>query len=168
MGILHHEPLQSASLSLIVPTNARGTVSVQWKVVWSEPARDGWHNSGGTFEGTSAIEIAKLLVSSAQDEVKRRVREAFHFFRPLRLACEAGEIPSGRVFCREISATGIGLFHGEFLSPQRVVLGFDVATGHEVELGVNIQWCRPLQHPWFVSYGEFAQPELACLPELQY
>jgi len=168
MGILHREPLESTSLSLTVPTSAKGTIPVRLQIAWSELCHDGWYASGGTYSGSSTMQIAKLLVASASDEVKRRVHEAFPFFRPVSLLCEDGRILEGSVFSRDISATGIGLFHRQPLPTRRVVLGFETTAGDLVELGANIKWCRPVHDQWFVSHGEFTRPALACLPELQY
>jgi hypothetical protein len=95
------------------------------------------------------------LFVEARDTYERetRVEMRYALLRPISI--QAGDqIQTG--FSREISRTGISLLHSRELPRGLVVVSIPTEQGPELRIQVQIGWCRPAGHGWFISGGEFA------------
>lgn len=98
---------------------------------------------------------ALLHEARSDDQCDRRGSARYPFFRPVTLAAADGSLASCLAFTRELSLTGIGLMHDRKLATGLVTVKLERQSVAAVRLPVEVLWCRPVGHGWYLSGGRF-------------
>ena len=110
-----------------------------------------------TQRNMSAESTICQLIAEAQGDVEkhrrsesrdRRSEKRYAFFRPVSIHID-GHCYSG--FCREISATSIGLMHYFELSDRDAEVSIHTESGSSGRLPVRIERCEPCGAGWYLS-----------------
>ena len=108
--------------------------------------------------------IRKLVASLApsRSAVERRGDRRFPFPYPVRIAAADGDAeaksPSFTVIGKHLSESGLGFYHEEPLPYRRVHVWLGSPIGLEVQLVMDLSWCRFVGQGWYVSGGRFVEP----------
>ena len=106
--------------------------------------------------------IRRLVASLApsRSAVERRGDRRFPFPYPVRIApieddASATGEPAFTVIGKHLSETGLGFYHEQPLPFRRVTVWLGSRVGLEVELVMDLSWCRFVGQGWYVSGGRF-------------
>jgi hypothetical protein len=109
-------------------------------------------------------QVQRLLqtVQPAAPAIERRQDRRYPFPRVIRLTpvADDGRTPAGEslvVAGNSLSERGIGFFHSEPLAHRRMMASFASADGEEINLLVDLAWCRFIGQGWYESGGRFVQ-----------
>ena len=162
IGMVHHVPLSLAQSEIQLSSPK---LELNIKVKQCRRLSAHWHISYGQFVCLSPSNIAKLAVATAADKLNQRLAQRHPFFRPILLKLCSTQETIASVFCRDISSTGIGLFHDVPLDRQQVLLRIaDDGVSAQAVLA-KICWCKPSANGWYVSGAKF---EPLLMEELEY
>ena len=102
-------------------------------------------------------DLRRVLESiNSQNEVNQRSTERLELSVPAEVRTLRGNSISAMT--REISRSGIGLFHRGSISPGEVVVRMASDT-RDFEYRVLIEWCVPCENGMFISGGRFVTSE---------
>lgn len=108
----------------------------------------------GKQERSPGKAIYQLIVEAQNVENRDRRRDVrYAFFRPVTVEFDDGHQHSA--FSREISATGVGLFHSVDLSGREVEISISSEQGYLIRVRCKILWCQPCGEGWYISGGRF-------------
>jgi hypothetical protein len=106
-------------------------------------------------EFSTAGKLIYELIVEAQNEFRdRRSDVRFAFFRPVTVETDDGM--KIEAFSREISASGIGLVHGQEMPKGEVEVHIFPEQGYAIRVRTQILWCQECGHGWYISGGRFA------------
>ena len=153
VGLVHRAsvPLTAVRLKLDRPR-----IIITTDIQYCHPVDQDWYISYGQFVNLTASDMARLLVATATDRINQRLTQRHPFFRSMSLTlCTTHQrMP---VFSRDISTTGIGLFHSMPLERQRVVIRLANNDDPAQCVRAKICWCRPSTNGWYLSGAKFEQ-----------
>lgn len=94
--------------------------------------------------------------------IERRQDRRYPFPRLIRLTPVAadGRTPVGEPLVvpgNSLSERGIGFFHTQPLAHRRMIASFASTEGEEINLLVDLAWCRFIGQGWYESGGRFVQ-----------
>jgi len=96
------------------------------------------------------------LFVEARDAYERETRIEMRYALVRPISIESGDqVQIG--FSREISRSAIGLLHSRELPRGEVVVSIPTERGAELRTRIQIAWCKPAGHGWFISGGEFVE-----------
>ena len=149
VGLLHDQPLER---DLACVQFSRPNVKVLVRIEQCRMLQDNWFASFGRFKDLGSSDFAKLFLSTVTKMVCQRFASRFPFFKPMTLTVGGSQDRDLRVFSRDISWMGMGLFHNKPLPIKRAMLGL---VGQEGFVRGKICWCRPAGNGWFTSGVRF-------------
>lgn len=105
--------------------------------------------------------VRKLVTSltPSRSAVERRGDRRFPFPYPVRLAAmdEGHGEPEMTVIAKHLSESGLGFYHQAPLPYRRVRVWLSSPIGLEVEMIMDLNWCRFVGQGWYVSGGRFVE-----------
>lgn len=102
-------------------------------------------------------DLREVLESLAQPDVENlRLNERLELSVPAEIKTSRGNTISA--VTREISRTGIGLFHKGSISPGEATVRMASET-REFEYRILLEWCHPCDNGMFMSGGRFVNQE---------
>jgi len=104
--------------------------------------------------------LLELLVSLCPDppQQEQRGEQRYPFPCLIRLVPIGGDLPQGEpvtVVGKHLSLGGLGFFHPEPITARRVVVWLERPDGQQVELLMELTWCRFTTSGWYESGGRF-------------
>lgn len=110
---------------------------------------------------TQVRQLLKTL-SPVSPSIERRQDRRYPFPRLIRLTPVAadGQTPIDKpltVAGNSLSERGIGFFHPQPLPHRRMIASFASTEGEEINLLVDVAWCRFIGQGWYESGGRFVQ-----------
>jgi hypothetical protein len=94
-----------------------------------------------------------LYAAIEENKAARRHDRRFPFFRSVTISM-ANDSSTGRpAFIRDISRSGIGLFHSMPLGTGPVMVTIPSLAGHPLNIQAELRWCRPVDEGWYISGG---------------
>lgn len=109
------------------------------------------------FSRPSMQDLREVLESLAQPDVENlRLNERLELSVPAEIKTSRGNTISA--VTREISRTGIGLFHKGSISPGEATVRMASET-REFEYRILLEWCHPCDNGMFMSGGRFVNQE---------
>jgi hypothetical protein len=110
---------------------------------------------------TKVRQLLQTLLPAAPS-IERRQDRRYPFPRLIRLTpiADDGLTPVGEplvVAGNSLSERGIGFFHTQPLAHRRMVASFASTEGEEINLLVDLAWCRFIGQGWYESGGRFVQ-----------
>ncbi len=162
IGMVHDAPVSLAPKELQLSSPK---IELNVKVNRCRRLSARWHISYGQFVCLSPSKIAKLAIATAADKLNQRLAQRYPFFRPISLKLCSNQKMISSVFCRDISSTGIGLFHDVPLDKQQVLLRIADDDVFAQAVLARICWCTPCANGWYVSGAKF---EPLLMEELEY
>jgi hypothetical protein len=154
MGLMHDHPMQEGSLVTVQLPTGGSYLELDCTTQWCTPIDDGLFVSGCAFDSISAAATLSLVTAVVREEFNRRVQQRYPFFRPARLVFDTGQ--TYPAYCRDISRSGLGLMLRHALHPGRVVIEVEVDQDTEVEISLDIRWCHPAGHAWYLAGAKYA------------
>jgi hypothetical protein len=116
--------------------------------------------------GDAAIraQVKQLLktLTPAAPTIERRQDRRYPFPRLIRLTPVADDWRTivGEplvVVGNSLSERGIGFFHTQPLTQRKMIASFASTEGEEIEILVDLTWCRFMGQGWYESGGRFIQ-----------
>ena len=109
------------------------------------------------FSRPSMQDLREVLESLAQPDVENlRLNERLELSVPAEIKTSRGNTISA--VTREISRTGIGLFHKGSITPGEATVRMASET-REFEYRILLEWCHPCDNGMFMSGGRFVNQE---------
>jgi hypothetical protein len=97
------------------------------------------------------LKEAKLMGDAYRDEQREP------FCRPITLSFNKGTWRRITGFCKDISATGVGLLHSIAVEPGEVVLTIPCISGGPVHVRSEILWSSACRRGWYLSGARFVE-----------
>ncbi|MCG8585762.1 MAG: hypothetical protein MI757_13735 [Pirellulales bacterium] len=105
--------------------------------------------------------VRKLVASLTppRSAVERRGDRRFPFPYPVRVAAIGSEHMDSKftVIGKHLSESGFGFYHQEPLPYRRVHVWLGSPIGLEVQMVMDLSWCRFVGQGWYVSGGRFVE-----------
>ncbi len=102
--------------------------------------------------------LLALCAEPAEAERRTERRHPFpHLIQLVPLGGD-GELPQGEpvtVVGKHLSLEGLGFFHPNPISARRAVVWLETPDGRQVELLLELTWCRFTKSGWYESGGRF-------------
>jgi hypothetical protein len=107
----------------------------------------------------------KVLLAAVDRKATHRLAARLSYFRPALITFEGGKsVTSG--FTRDISSQAIGLLHDVPVNLGPIRVRVSALNGEELDLRVDIEWCKQDGEGWYLSGGRFVQLVAEQLPNL--
>ena len=148
-GLIHNVPLpaQKAKMHL-----CKRDIELQVDISLTTSNTKGWYTSFCRFERISALDAKRLFIGTAVRRLDPRQMFRHPYFTPVELETNDSQDKDISIFTRDISLSGIGLFHNQPLSECKVRIH---AQNVETPLSANVKWCQSCGHGWYISGAEF-------------
>ena len=148
-GLIHDQHLDVQEMQLNVNNlNVNLTVNIGL----CHPCGDNWYRSFASLADSSSIMAKKLFFLMAVRRLDPRSFLRHPFFTPVVVSPEPKTNLPLSVFSRDISFSGVGLFHNQPLEECGVWVSVPGREGH---LWAKVKWCRPCGNGWYISGAEF-------------
>jgi hypothetical protein len=117
--------------------------------------------AGDTAIRARVKQLLKTLTPEAPS-IERRQDRRYPFPRLIRLTpvADDGRTVVGEplmVVGNSLSERGIGFFHTQPLTERKIIASFASTEGEEIDLLVDLTWCRFMGQGWYESGGRFVQ-----------
>lgn len=161
VSLVHNAPLQTSTHATLQLSHPQIQITVETK--WCRPCGAGWYLSYGQFVGLSAAKISRLVLATAAEKCCQRLAQRYPFFCPVSLTLCSNHEQVPWVFSRDISTSGMGLFHSIPLCNHHVLLEFSSDDDTRLAFAADIDWCTPCDNGWYLSGASFARLTLEKL-----
>lgn len=166
IGLVSKTPVKPQRVTLDLPTVMSHHIQLRTDITWCEPWDEGWYLSEGQFVGLTTLQVVELRLMIGTLQIHRRLNQRHPFFRLVSITNGRAQGTKLSAFSRDVSATGIGLFHNMPLEARRVALSIPTTAGDQVELSTEIKWCEACGEGCYLSGGRFTKPSIQELPDL--
>ncbi len=164
IGLLHRFPVELGMHTVTLTIGDDRSVRLQTEILWCQPVADEWYFSGGRFMQISTEDMARLLLGRVLADLDRRNKNRVSFLRRIQLVSAQMQGTNLQVFSRDISPTGLGLFHSQPLTTGPVTVEIPIPHDVPLNVGGTIHWCRPSGVGWYLSGMSFRRLNLGRLP----
>jgi hypothetical protein len=166
LGMLHRMPVKLGPVTLKLPDVEGTDVEVGFDILWCTSNPGEWYLSGGiTKESPDDARAIRVLMSAVDRKSTHRLATRLSYFRPALITFEGGRsVTTG--FTRDISSQAIGLLHDVPVNIGPIRVRVSALNGEELDLRVDIEWCKQNGEGWYISGGRFVQLVAEQLPNL--
>lgn len=160
-GLIHDQPLENEKVTLHL---SKPKIDVTARIERCRFQADDLYLSFGRFENVAPSAVAKLFMETVTQKVQRRFYVRQPFFCPVSVMRNDRAPSALKVFTRDISWSGVGLFHNQPLQQQRVMLSIPTESVDEV-VRATVNWCKPCGNGWYTSGATFDRVSMEVLEE---
>jgi hypothetical protein len=164
VGLLHQTPLDMESVNVGIWTVTGRRDDICLKIRWCNSVGQGWYVSGGQFTGLSVQQSVSLLLTSVGNDIGRRLKQRYPFFRPVSIAVNDSEQEKVSGFITDISLDGVGLLHDAPLEPCSVIVSIPTKDGDTVDIRMHIRWSAAIGSEWYVGGAQFMKMDFGEMP----
>lgn len=166
LGLLHRTPVELGPATAIVPNVEGSEVLIDLEIVRCAPCPGDWYLSGAkVMEFPADSQVMRPLMSLVDKKATRRVADRRAYFRPASIVTDGGRSVAWG-FTRDMSDQGIGLLHDVPVKQGLTHVGVSALNGEELQMRVDIKWCRHCGDGWYISGGQFVPLMAEELPSL--